>query len=228
MISELQGVVFDMDGVVIDSEITHYTAICEAMGPEVSASFEDFLNHCTGRDEIFAMTRMAELSCINIKEGDMARWSIRKGEAYGRLVRQRAVPIPGSIELVTAVAEELPVGLATGSRRHDVESALAVLEEGALQNVFSAIVTSSEVDVPKPNPETYERAVSIMELCPSTCWAIEDSPNGIRSACDAGLKVVGVTGTNTRGELSKAGAKFVVNNLREISLPLLKKWFVES
>lgn len=217
-----------MDGVVIDSEITHYTAICEAMGTEVTASFKDFLNHCTGRDEIFAMTRMAELSCMSIKEGDMARWSIRKGEAYGRLVRQRAVPIPGSIELVTAVAEELPVGLATGSRRHDVESALAVLEEGALQNVFSAIVTSSEVDVPKPNPETYERAVSIMELCPSTCWAIEDSPNGIRSACDAGLKVVGVTGTNTRTELSKAGAKFVVNDLREISLPLLKKWFVES
>ena len=225
---QLKGVVFDMDGVVIDSEITHYTAICEAMGTEVSASFEDFLNHCTGRDEIFAMTRMAELSCMSIKEGDMARWSIRKGEAYGRLVRQRAVPIPGSIELVTAVAEELPVGLATGSRRHDVESALAVLEGGALQNVFSAIVTSSEVDVPKPNPETYERAVSIMELSPSTCWAIEDSPNGIRSACDAGLKVVGVTGTNTRTELSKAGAKFVVNDLREISLPLLKKWFVES
>ena len=85
------------------------------MGTEVTASFKDFLNHCTGRDEIFAMTRMAELSCMSIKEGDMARWSIRKGEAYGRLVRQRAVPIPGSIELVTAVAEELPVGLATGS-----------------------------------------------------------------------------------------------------------------
>ena len=86
MISELQGVVFDMDGVVIDSEITHYTAICEAMGPEVSASFEEFLAHCTGRDEVYAMSRMAELSGMGWKEADMKEWSIRKGNAYARLV----------------------------------------------------------------------------------------------------------------------------------------------
>ena len=49
MIKDLQGVVFDMDGVVIDSEITHYTAICEAMGENVTASFNEFLEHCTGR-----------------------------------------------------------------------------------------------------------------------------------------------------------------------------------
>ena len=136
------------------------------------------------------MTRMAELSGMSFEDADMAQWSVRKGETYARLVGEQATPIPGSIELVSSVARELPVGLATGSRRHDVEAALSVLGGGALQNVFSAIVTSSDVDAPKPHPQTYEKAVAIMGIEPSSCWAIEDSPNGIRSASAAGLRVL--------------------------------------
>jgi beta-phosphoglucomutase len=224
---KLGGVVFDMDGVVIDSEITHYTAICEAMGEGATASFDQFLEHCTGRDEVYAMTRMAELSGMKFGDADMAQWSVRKGDAYARLVGEQATPIPGSIELVLSVTKELPVGLATGSRRHDVEAALAVLGEGALQNIFSAIVTSSDVDAPKPHPQTYEKAVSIMDVEPSSCWAIEDSPNGIRSASAAGLRVIGVRGTNEESLLFQAGAERVVDDLRELSLITLKDWFRE-
>ena len=216
-----------MDGVVIDSEITHYTAICEAMGEGVNTSFDLFLEHCTGRDEVYAMTRMAELSGMSFEDSDMAQWSIRKGKAYGRLVGEQATPIAGSIELVLSVARELPVGLATGSRRHDVEAALAVLGGGALHNVFSAIVTSSDVDTPKPHPKTYEKAISIMGLEPSSGWAIEDSPNGIRSASAAGLRVIGVRGTNEESLLLAAGAERVVDDLRELSLITLKEWFRE-
>ena len=216
-----------MDGVVIDSEITHYTAICEAMGENVTASFDEFLEHCTGRDEVFAMTRMGELSGMSFEDSDMAQWSVRKGNAYARLIGEQATPIAGSIELVLSVAKELPVGLATGSRRHDVEAALAVLGGGALRNVFSAIVTSSDVDTPKPQPQTYEKAVSIMGVEPSSCWAIEDSPNGIRSASSAGLRVIGVKGTNEESLLFQAGAERVVDDLRELTLMTLKNWFTE-
>ena len=225
---KLGGVVFDMDGVVIDSEITHYTAICEAMGEGATASFDQFLEHCTGRDEVYAMSRMAELSGMKSGDVDMAQWSFWKGKAYARLVGEHATPIPGSIELVLSVARELPVGLATGSRRHDVEAALAVLGGGALQNIFSAIVTSSDVDAPKPHPQTYEKAVSIMGLEPCSCWAIEDSPNGIRSASVAGLRVIGVKGTNEESLLLQAGAERVVDDLRELSLLILRKWFLQK
>ena len=224
---KLKGVVFDMDGVVIDSEITHYTAICEAMGENVTASFNEFLEHCTGRDEVFAMTRMAELSGMSFEDSDMAQWSVLKGKTYATLIGEQATPIPGSIELVLSVARELPVGLATGSRRHDVEAALAVLGGGALRNVFSAIVTSSDVEAPKPHPQTYEKAVSIMGVEPSSCWAIEDSPNGIRSASSAGLRVIGVKGTNEESLLFQAGAERVVDDLRELTLMTLKNWFTE-
>jgi len=227
MTKQLKAVVFDMDGVVIDSEFTHYSAICEAMGKGATASFEQFLEHCTGRDEVYAMSRMAELSGMHFVPGDLPKWGILKGKAYARLVGEQATPIPGSIELVLSVAKELPVGLATGSRRHDVEAALAVLGGGALRNIFSAIVTSSDVDTPKPHPKTYEKAVSIMDVEPSSCWAIEDSPNGIRSASSAGLRVIGVKGTNEESLLFQAGAERVVDDLSELSLITLQNWFSE-
>lgn len=223
---QLKAVVFDMDGVVIDSEFTHYSAICEAMGKGATASFEQFLEHCTGRDEVYAMSRMGELSGMNIAPDDLNRWGEKKGKAYARLVGEQARPIPGSVELVLSVAKELPVGLATGSRRHDVESALPVLSGGVLNGVFSSIVTSSEVEAPKPHPQTYEEVVKKLKVKPMECWAIEDSPNGIISAKAAGLRVIGVLGTNQEEDLLRVGAERLVTDLRELSLPLLKHWFV--
>jgi len=223
---QLKAVVFDMDGVVIDSEFTHYSAICEAMGKGATASFEQFLEHCTGRDEVYAMSRMGELSGMNIAPDDLNRWGEKKGKAYTRLVGEQARPIPGSVELVLSVAKELPVGLATGSRRHDVESALPVLSGGVLNGVFSSIVTSSEVEAPKPHPQTYEEVVKQLKVKPMECWAIEDSPNGIISAKAAGLRVIGVLGTNQEEDLLRVGAERLVTDLRELSLPLLKHWFL--
>jgi len=228
MSSQLKAVVFDMDGVVIDSEFTHYSAICDAMGEGATASFEQFLEHCTGRDEVFAMTRMTELSGMHFVPGDLPKWGVLKGKAYAKLVGEQARPIPGSVELVLSVARELPVGLATGSRCHDVESALPVLAGGALNGVFSAIVTSSDVDAPKPDPQTYEKAVEELGVSATQCWAVEDSPNGIRSASTAGLRVIGVLGTNDRQDLLDAGAERLVEDLRDLSLPILRDWFRES
>ena len=228
MSSQLKAVVFDMDGVVIDSEFTHYSAICEAMGEGATASFEQFLEHCTGRDEVYAMSRMAELSGMNFLPIDLPKWGVQKGKAYARLVGEHARPIPGSVELVLSVARELPVGLATGSRRHDVESAFPVLAGGALNGVFSVIVTSSDVDAPKPDPQTYEKAVEELGVSATQCWAVEDSPNGIRSASTAGLRVIGVLGTNDRQDLLDAGAERLVEDLRDLSLPILRDWFRES
>jgi beta-phosphoglucomutase len=224
---KLGGVIFDMDGVVIDSEFTHYSAICEAMGGGATATFEQFLEHCTGRDEVYAMTRMAELSGMSFVPDDLPKWGVRKGKAYARLVGEQARPIPGSVELVLSVAQELPVGLATGSRRHDVESALPVLAGGVLNDVFSSIVTSSDVGQPKPHPQTYEKAVEELGVSAPQCWAVEDSPNGIRSASAAGLRVIGVKGTNAEQLLLDAGAERVVDDLRELTLNSLREWFAE-
>ena len=201
---ELLGVVFDMDGVIIESEFTHYSAICEAMGEEMDQTYETFLSKCTGGDERFAMGRLAELSGIEYDESIFQEWSRKKAVAYQRLVGESASAMPGAVELVCSVAEKLPIGLATGSRRSDVDAAFEVLEGGRLKGVFQSIVTSDDVPNPKPDPATYARAVDGLGVPPQNCLAIDDSPNGVASAKKAGMKVLGITAIHDTSSLQEA------------------------
>jgi len=201
---ELLGVVFDMDGVIIESEFTHYSAICEAMGEEMDQTYETFLSKCTGGDERFAMGRLAELSGIEYDESIFQEWSRKKAVAYQRLVGESASAMPGAVELVCSVAKKLPVGLATGSRRSDVDAAFEVLEGGRLKGVFQSIVTSDDVPNPKPDPATYARAVDGLGVPPQNCLAIDDSPNGVSSAKKAGMKVLGITVIHDTSSLQEA------------------------
>ena len=201
---ELLGVVFDMDGVIIESEFTHYSAICEAMGEEMDQTYETFLSKCTGGDERFAMGRLAELSGIEYEESIFQEWSRKKAVAYQRLVGESASAMPGAVELVCSVAKKLPVGLATGSRRSDVDAAFEVLEGGRLKGVFQSIVTSDDVPKSKPDPATYARAVDGLGVPPQNCLAIDDSPNGVSSAKKAGMKVLGITAIHDTSSLQEA------------------------
>ena len=201
---ELLGVVFDMDGVIIESEFTHYSAICEAMGEEMDQTYETFLSKCTGGDERFAMGRLAELSGIEYDESIFQEWSRKKAVAYQRLVGESASAMPGAVELVCSVVEKLPIGLATGSRRSDVDAAFEVLAGGRLKGVFQSIVTSDDVPKPKPDPATYARAVDGLGVPPQNCLAIDDSPNGVYSAKKAGMKVLGITAIHDITSLQEA------------------------
>ena len=201
---ELLGVVFDMDGVIIESEFTHYSSICQAMGDEMDQSYETFLNKCTGGDERFAMGRLAELSGIEYDESLFQEWSRKKAIAYQRLVGESATAMPGAVELVCSVAQKLPIGLATGSRRSDVDAAFEVLAGGRLKGVFQSIVTSDDVTKPKPDPATYVKAADGLGNPPQNCLAIEDSPNGVSSAKKAGMKVLAITAIHDVSSLQEA------------------------
>ena len=216
MTAKLKGVVFDMDGVIIESEHTHYSAICEAMGDEMDQTYETFLSKCTGGDERFAMGRLAEFSGIEYDESLFQQWSQRKAEAYRRLVSESANPMPGAIELVCSVAEKFPVGLATGSRRSDVEAAFSTLAGGKLNGLFQSIVTSDNVAKTKPDPATYAKAAEGMGISPSDCLAIDDSPNGVLSAKNAGMKVLGITAIHDASSLRDAD--WHLRSLEEVTL----------
>ena len=216
MTTKLKGVVFDMDGVIIESEPTHYQAICEAMGDEMDQSYETFLSKCTGGDERFAMGRLAELSEINYDEELFQEWSRKKAVAYRRLVSESAKALPGAVELVCSVAEKLPVGLATGSRRSDVKAAFEVLADGRLKGVFQSIVSSDDVPKPKPDPATYAKAVDGLGVHPQNCLAIDDSPNGVSSAKNAGLRVLGITAIHDPSSLRDA--EWHLHSLEEVTL----------
>ncbi|MEK9773564.1 MAG: HAD family phosphatase [Opitutae bacterium] len=223
MENKLKGVVFDMDGVIIESEFTHYTAICEAMGEKMDQTYQTFLSKCTGGDERFAMGRLAELSGIAYDEDLFLQWSEQKAKSYRRLVGETAKPMPGAVDLVLSAAEEFAIALATGSRRSDVDAAFEVLETGKLKGIFSAIVTSDDVAKPKPDPATYAKAVAALGVPATHCLAIEDSPNGIASAKGAGLRVLGIA--TIHGIESLSQADWVRNSLADLQIEDLLEMF---
>ena len=211
-----------MDGVIIDSEPNHYRAICEAIGEGMTLSYDDFLSRFAGRDERFAMGEMAKELGIEYDDELFQEWSNRKAEAYAQFVSENAEPMPGAVDFVTTVARAFPVGLATGSRRSDVTTALRVLAGGRLEDVFQTIVTSEDVPQPKPHPATYLKAVENLGFQPNECVAFEDSPNGILSAKGAGLRVVGISAMHGADKLGEADK--VVPHLRGASLETLYSW----
>jgi beta-phosphoglucomutase-like phosphatase (HAD superfamily) len=124
--------------------------------------------------------------------------------------------MPGAIELVCSVAEKFPVGLATGSKRSDVEAAFSTLAGGKLNGLFQSIVTSDDVAKPKPDPATYAKAVDGLGIPPQNCLAIDDSPNGVSSAKKAGMKVLGITAIHD--SLSLRDAEWHLHSLEEVTL----------
>jgi beta-phosphoglucomutase len=220
--NEIKAVVFDMDGVIIDSEPNHYRAICEAIGLEMTLSYDDFLSRFAGRDERYAMGEMANELGIEYDEELFRKWSKTKSEAYAQFVSENAEPMPGAVDFVLVVARSLPVGLATGSRRSDINAALSVLAGGRLEGVFQTIVTSDDVPKPKPHPATYAKAVENLGFQPNECVALEDSPNGVLSAKGAGLMVVGISAMHGAEKLGEADR--VVPDLRGASLDSLYSW----
>ena len=159
---------------------------------------------------------MTQFSTLEYDESLFQKWSRTKALAYEKLVRKSATAMPGAVDLVCSVAEKFPVGLATGSRRSDVDAAFEVLADGRLKGVFQSIVTSDDVPKPKPDPATYAKAVDALGVPPQNCLAIDDSPNGVSSAKNAGMKVLGITAIHDISNLQEA--EWHLRSLEEVNL----------
>ena len=220
----LEAVVFDFDGVIVDSEEYHYRSIVQALSVhELALTFEKYRADFTGGGDRDTVSRICSSYGISFDDAQLQSWLVTKADLYRTLVSDGIRPLPGAVNLVHSVADKLPLGLATGSRRSDVEAVLAHIEGGRLIGRFSTIVTSDDVVNPKPYPDTYATAVEKLGFEADHCLAIEDTPGGIASAKGAGLRVLAVSGTHGQEKLSQADR--IIPTLAGVSLGELKDWF---
>ena len=210
--TEIEAVVFDMDGVLVDSEHLwdeireqlaherggrwHDRAQADMMGmssPEWSPYMHDVIGLAESPDEINA-------------EG--VRQLLKR-------YRESLPLLPGAVDAVERLSARWPLGLASSSNRGVID---AVLSTAGIADRFRATVSSEEVERGKPAPDVYVEAARRLDVEPGRCAAVEDSKNGIRSAKAAGLRVVAIP--NTRyppGGDALADADLVLRSLDELT-----------
>ncbi|MFB9277119.1 HAD family hydrolase [Cohnella cellulosilytica] len=208
----IQAFIFDMDGVLIDSEPLHFAGDIDTMkhlGEEITQEeLERFVG--TTNPEMWAIIR-AERGLSQTVEEIIAYQLAGKIKA---LEESAYEPIDGIPELLEELKRRgIPVGLASSSAR---EFILAVLAKFGIASYFSCVVSGEEVARGKPAPDVYLEAARQLGADPRGCVVLEDSRNGILAAKAAGMTCIGYVNENS-GNQDLSAADRVVRSIREIA-----------
>jgi beta-phosphoglucomutase len=210
--AETFGVIFDMDGVLVDSYHAHFQSwreLAAELGVQVTEA--DFARHFgrTSREIVEAYWGPGRFTDAEIAELDR-----RKESYYRRIISQNFPEMPG----VRSLLSQLKVAgfrLAVGSSGPP-ENVKLVLEKLEALPIFDAVVTGVDVTRGKPDPQVFLLAAQRLQLPPRHCVVIEDAPVGIRAAHAAGMAAVGLVSTG-RDRQTLAEADLIINSLEELS-----------
>lgn len=213
----LRGVIFDFDGVLVDSESAHFEAFRSVLAAEVEGEVTqaEYDEHYLGFDDHTCFRRALELRGRQGSPEVVSDLADRKWQAYDHgLSRIRF--FPGAEDLVLALyAASVPVAIASGSHRSEIES---ILRAHGILPCFRGVISADDVVNFKPHPEPYLRARALLDAIdsPAGVVAIEDSATGMAAARAAGLRVIAVTNSRPRAKLGLA--HHVVDSLVELSV----------
>lgn len=211
----LRGVVFDMDGVIVDSEPLSLRTIAEVVDDHRAATDPARLGDLVGRTLDDALTIAAARSGRRDPVDDLRR---DYDALYLPRLRATAEPNPGLLALTAALsAAGIPMALASSSRLIEIEAIVAALRLG---DVLAAIASGEEVQDPKPAPDVYLLAMRRLGLGPAGLVAIEDSASGVAAAVAAGLACVAVRTALTSGH-DHGPAALTVSSLKELDVQTL-------
>ena len=211
-----RGAIFDMDGLLVDTEPVHAAAYCIAFS-EVGLPLE-MEEYC----EYVTLAGGTIRDLYRQKGGLLEGWDAlfaRKCQCFRRQVHEEIDLLPGVLDLLTAFERRgTPCVLATGAGRFN---AGVVVEHFHLGRFFRAVLAGEDVRRAKPDPEVFFRAAEILGLSPAECVSFEDSPKGVRAAVAAGVPCVAVpTAWTQTGDFT--GAALTVGALAAVTPALLE------
>jgi HAD superfamily hydrolase (TIGR01509 family) len=213
VLQSIQTIIFDMDGVIVDSEPLHARAGELALATYgIDAPMQGLQQQFKGMTDHALFAAIVQQSS-QLDPSWVDRLIAAKAEAFYRLLDQ--------IPLVPEVMDFLPwarqrytkLGLATSATPQDQGW---IFTQFQLHAWFDVVVTAADIQKAKPDPDPYLTAASRLGIDPPYCLVIEDSLNGIRSAKAAGCRAVGLTTSFGSDALYQAGADLVVQGFREL------------
>jgi len=222
--SALQGIIFDFDGVIADSEPLHLRAYQQALVEEgIELSREDYFNRYLGYDDVGMFEALARDRGLGWSARHVTALVARKGEKLQALLKEDVL-FPGAAAFVRTAASEVPIAIASGALRHEI---VQIVDGAGLASLFATIVASGDTPESKPSPGPYLLAFeqlqrsSARRLDAAKVVAIEDSRWGLESAKGAGLRCVGVTTSYPAAELE--AAELVVDGLESLTIEMLDR-----
>jgi HAD superfamily hydrolase (TIGR01509 family) len=226
----LRAIIFDLDGVICDSEPLHMQAFQSVLAEEgIVISDQEYFDHYLAHDDrgsFDAAWRDAQRSLEPAKLKDLTD---RKARYFDEAMKMRLMIYPGVEAFVKKAAEFYALALASGARRLEVEF---ILKKAKVREYFTAVVSADDVVNGKPLPESFEKALELLNerrlhnsaaLREADCLVIEDSPRCIRAAKALGMKTVGVSTSYSKEQL--ADADLVLDSLVGLELETLEKLF---
>lgn len=203
------GLIFDMDGVLVDSAKPHFESWCRLgceLGREVSeAQFWPTFGR-QNRDVIPDLFEIHDAERIE-------RLSERKEDLYRGIIRDRVPAMDGAVELIRAchgAGFKLAIGSSGPPENVDV-----VLRGMGVDDLFDAKITSRQVTRGKPDPQVFVLAAEALGIPATRCAVVEDAPAGVRAALAAGMTAIALTGGHPTEQLRSA--HLVIDSLREVT-----------
>ena len=218
----LEGIIFDWDGVVINSARLHEES-WELLANELGLTLPD--NHFKAgfgkRNEII----IPDILKWTEDREKISHWGKRKEILYRNLGRSKGIPIlDGVRDLLQSLKHfGFPCAIGTSTEKKNLELAFEQLH---LASFFSGMICSEDVKQGKPNPEVFIKAAQIISQEPENCVVLEDSTHGIEAAKRGGMKALGLATTRSSEELLDCGADLVVESPKSINISLLKSLFM--
>lgn len=217
-----EAVLFDFDGILVDSEPMHYRAFTQVLDPlGMGFPWKEYVEIYMGFDDRDAFREAFRAKGIDLDGADLANLVAAKSRAFQDGIRDGVTTYPGAVAMIESLhAAGRPLALCSGALRSDIDPILAQL---GVASRFDVIVSADDVRRSKPAPESYALAFAKLSekyastlTVPGKSVAVEDTPAGIRSAKGAGLRVLAVMNSYSAGEL--AGADWIVESLENVRI----------
>jgi len=203
------GVIFDMDGVLLDSGPAHAASWRILAGERGAMVSDETVARLFGRS---SRDIVAALFGEHLRPEMVAELDARKEAIYRDLIHAALPVMPGAGEAVRRLAAA-GMSLAVGSSG-PAENIELMLDGLGVRGCFQAVVNGHEVSRGKPDPEVFLLAATRLELPPDRCLVVEDAPVGIQAAHRAGMRAVALAGTHPSAALAEADR--VISSLDEL------------
>jgi len=219
----LRAVIFDFNGIIVDDEPIHFELFQKVFAEEgIELTKDAYYARYLGFDDRGAFGFGYREHNRPLNQQKLAELIARKAVYYQEAIRNHVAIFPGVKKLVADLAQSMPLAVASGALRNEIET---ILTTANLIHHFKAVVSAEDVERGKPEPDIFLKALAALNahigntIQTSECVVIEDSKEGIKGARRAGMKCLAVTNSYAAELLGDANA--IVKSLEEVGMAQL-------